>query len=358
MKKVYFTVGPSQVYPTIYNHIQQGLDNDLLSLSHTGKEFTEIYEKISSNLKTLFNIPQNFHVFFTGSSTESMERIIANTVRSNSTHLITGGFAQKFHKIASDLRKNPKAITIPLNNETDFTKLEIPPDTELLCITENETSTGMRIPLGAFSKIKKNFPNLLIAIDVVSSIPYAKIDYSVADLVFFSVQKGLGMPAGLGVLIVSEAAIEKTKILDKEGLIIGSHHSFISLATKEKIFKTPTTPNVFYIYLLGKIIEDLLIHGIDNIRKETEEKAKMIYDFFNNHQTYKPVVHRKYYSMTTPVIDVQGEAENIVQQLTKKNLIVSKGYGVNPNQHIRIANFPAITKTDTQRLINALSELR
>lgn len=354
MKKIYFTVGPSQIYPSVHAHIEQGLKEDILSLSHTGKEFIDLYKRTSSSLRILLNIPETYHIFFTGSSTESMERIIGNTVYKNSAHLITGGFAQKFYKTAIDLKKHSVPIEIPLDKESNFSKLHIPQDTELLCITENDTSTGMRIPLEAFASIKKNNPGLLIAVDVVSSIPYVKVDYSIVDLAFFSIHKGLGLPAGLGILIVSEAAIEKAQFLYKKGVVIGSHHSFISLAEKEKIFKTPATPNVFYIYLLEKVICDMFTKGIKNIRLETEQKARMIYDFFDKHDKYKPIVHELYRSMTTVVIDVQGNAEDIADKLAKRGLIISKGYGINADQHIRIANFPSITKEDIKNLLIAM----
>lgn len=356
MKKIYFSVGPSQIYPSVYAHIEQGLKKDILSLSHTGEDFIDLYKRTSNSLRMLFNIPETYHIFFTGSSTESMERIIGNTVYKNCTHLITGGFAQKFYKTALDLRKHPVPIEIPLDKKSNFPELHIPQDTELLCITENDTSTGMRIPLEAFASIKRNNPGLLIAVDVVSSIPYVKVDYSIIDLAFFSIHKGLGLPAGLGILIVSEAAIEKAKFLNKKGIAIGSHHSLIALAEKEKFFKTPATPNVFYIYLLEKVIHDMLTKGIENIRLETEKKAKMIYDFFNMHGRYKPIVHELYRSMTTPVIDVQGNAAYIADRLAKRGLIISKGYGANSSQHIRIANFPSISEEHLKNLLISMKE--
>lgn len=356
MKKTYFTVGPSQIYPSVPLYIKQGLKEDILSLSHTGSEFVDLYKRTSSKLRTLLDIPGTHHIFFTGSSTESMERIIGNTVYKKSVHLITGGFAQKFYKTALDLKKLPVSIEIPLGKKFTISELQVSSDTELLCITENDTSTGMCLPLSEFAIFKKNNPNMLIAVDIVSSAPYSKIDYKIVDLAFFSIQKGFGLPAGLGVLIVSEAAIEKAKFLSNKNVAIGSHHSFISLAEKERSFKTPTTPNVFYIYLLEKVINDMLTKGIENIRFETEEKAKIIYDFFNEYNKYKPIVHKLYQSKTTPVIDVKGNAEEIARKLSEKGLIVSKGYGVNISQNIRIANFPAITKEDVKNLIDSMKE--
>src|SRR5205809_633861 len=108
MKNIYFTLGPTQLYPTVTGHIQQAIKEDILSISHRGKKFVEIYQELSHNLRLLLNIPSTHHIFFTGNSIESMERIIANTVEKKSFHIITGDFSQRFYQIASDLNKRPE----------------------------------------------------------------------------------------------------------------------------------------------------------------------------------------------------------------------------------------------------------
>ncbi|MDZ7645884.1 MAG: hypothetical protein U5K54_01185 [Cytophagales bacterium] len=40
--------------------------------------------------------------------------------------------------------------------------------------------------------------------------------------------------------------------------------------------QTPETPNALAIYLLGKVVQDLLRRGIQTIRKETEYKAAIL----------------------------------------------------------------------------------
>ena len=354
MKKTYFTVGPSQLYPTVPQHIQDALDRDIFSVSHTGAFFVDTYKSLNDNLRQLFNIPPTYHVFFTGSSTESMHSIIASTVHAKSVHLITGGFSNKFHKVAVDLHKQPVTIDLPWDKETDLSKLDIPADAELLCITENDTSIGLQLPLGPFRTIKKDNPSLLIAVDVVSSVPYVDIDYSYVDMAFFSVHKGLGLPAGLGILIANDASIEKAKSLLLKGVSIGGHHSLVSLAEKEASFKTPETPNVFSVFLLEKVTGDLLAEGLETTRKETIAKAQLIYDYFDRHPRYKPLIQGSYRSQTTPVISVNGKADDIAAALADRGFLVSKGYRPYEKDHIRIANFPALTEEDVRSLLEAM----
>jgi len=352
MKKIFFTCGPSQLYPTVEKHIQKALNNNIPSLSHRSVKFQEIYKSTQDKLRKFLRIPKGHHIFFLASSLESMERIIENCVDKHSFHFVNGAFSRKFYQFAKMLKKDLLKYEAADGKGFDVNKIKIPKNSELICVTHNETSTGVSIPLQYINKLKSD-SSRLIAVDIVSSVPYVKIDFSKVDITFFSVQKGFGLPAGMGVLLVNERAINKANFLAKKGNNIGSYHSFLSFLDKDKIFQTPETPNVLSIYLLGKVLDDMLEKGIDTIRKEIEEKAKLVYGFFDNHSRYIPfVIDKNFRSKTTIVIDVKGKAKEIVKKLTKIGFIVSSGYGQFKASHIRIANFPAHTIGNCKRLLS------
>lgn len=355
MKKIFFTVGPSQLYPTVSGHIKTALKENIFSLSHRSSTFTDIVKDTYTALRKLLNIPTTHHIFFTSCALEGMERTIQNTVGKNSFHFVNGSFSREFWQIAVDLQKNAVRFDAPNGEGFDMQSVKIPKKTELICIVQNETSTGVAIPMEHIYQIKKQHPQALIAVDVVSSIPYTTIDFSLIDIVLFSVQKGFGLPAGLGVLIVNDKALAKAEALAKKQISLGSFHSFPKLFEFEQKFQTRETPNVANIYLLGKVAEDMLKVGIDKIRKQTEQKAKLVYDFFEKHKKYKPYVAEPFRSKTTIVIDVNGESEKIVKTVKNKGLIVAQGYGKRKDQHIRIANFPSLTQKQIETLLRNLA---
>jgi phosphoserine aminotransferase len=55
--KIYFTPGPSELYPTVRQHMITALDEKVGAISHRSKQFQEIYKTASDNLKTLLNLP-------------------------------------------------------------------------------------------------------------------------------------------------------------------------------------------------------------------------------------------------------------------------------------------------------------
>lgn len=355
-KKVFFTVGPSQIYPTIPKHFKTALKQNIPSLYHRGQKFQNLYFKTTQNLRKLMNIPLSHHIFFLGSSLESMERIIENCVEKYSFHFINGSFSKKFYTIAKMLKRQPEKIEVPFGAGFDFSKVDIPKKTELICLTYNETSSGVALSLPEIYQLKLKYPSVLIALDIVSSAPYSKIDFSYIDMAFFSGQKCFGLPAGLGVLIVNKKAIAKAKKLAKKNINIGSYHNFLSFLEEDNKHQTPETPNVLDIYLLGKVCDDMLVKGIKKIRQEINKKADYVYNFFDRHYCYKPFVKNHVLrSKTTIVIDVLDKAEKIVKQLKKHGFIVSQGYKQYKNNHLRIANFPSHPFTKIKKITKIIS---
>lgn len=354
IKDTYFTVGPSQLYPTVKDHIYTALEEDIPSISHRGDRFAHIYESTIASLKKLMNIPESFKIYFMGSATEGMERIIQNTIGVSSTHFVNGAFSSKFYQTAVDYGKKPEKIEVPFGSGFDKSLLKVKKGTECICITQCETSTGTAFPIEDVYSLKEQNPAALTAIDIVSSAPYVHLDFKYIDLAFFSVQKGFGLPAGLGVLLVSPAAFAKAESLSQKGMLLGSYHSFLSFEKYNLKRQTPETPNSLDIYLLGKICEDMLARGISLIRKETDEKAALIYNFFDHHKIYKPFVSdKKFRAATTITIDTPGRSAQIVSSLQKKGFIIGRGYGAFKDDKIRIANFPSHSVSDVQSLLRS-----
>lgn len=353
MKKTFFTVGPSKLYSTVPAHIRRALEDDILSLSHRSQAFQEIFKNTVASLKTFCNIPDGHHVFFLTSGSEGMERVIQNCVSEESFHFVQGAFGEKFHRTAVGLKK--KTALQSAKNKNDF-DTPVPQTAEAVCFTQNETSTGYQAPPEVIASAAKRYPEKLVFVDVVSSLPYVDLDYRAIDCAFFSIQKGFGLPAGLGVIVVSPRALERALALEKKGLNVSWYHSFGQLLKYAERNQTNETPNIMAIYLLGKIIEDMKAVGLAAIRKATDDRARRLYRFFeeNSDRFSLPVVDPVLRSRTTLVAGVTGGSAPLITKLKEQGLVVGAGYGTEKENQIRVANFPAHTDDDFERLSVAL----
>jgi phosphoserine aminotransferase len=190
----------------------------------------------------------------------------------------------------------------------------------------------------------------------VTAVPYIQPDFSRIDAAFFSVQKGFGMPGGLGVMIVNDRCIERAKQFRDKGLSIGSFHNLPVLAEYAEKYQNPETPNVLAIYLIGRVSEYLNAYGVMKMREETETKARMLYDALSASVTLIPLVEDAAIRSNTIIIATTGlKQKDVKNDLLEKGYVVGSGYGKYKDSEIRIANFPMHTAEDAAEIAHILS---
>ncbi|MBS1682963.1 MAG: aminotransferase class V-fold PLP-dependent enzyme [Bacteroidetes bacterium] len=353
-----FAPGPSQLYFTVADHNKNAFREGITSLGHRTKEFEKIFQGATEGLKEVLSIPSGFHIFFAASATEIWERSIQNLVEKKSFHFVNGAFSNRFYEIAKQLGKHPEKTEASFGHAFD-SNISIPADTELIGLTHNETSTGVSLPLEFINKFRKSNPDSLIVVDAVSSLPYPVFDYTRIDSVFFSVQKGFGLPAGLGVWIVNERCLAKAEQLLSKGCNIGTYHSLPFYLANAKKNQTPETPNVLGIYLLNKVIQDFLRRGIQTILKETEYKAAILYNALENHPSISPFVKDKNIQSKTVIVAQGGEhTGQVASYLSGLGIQAGDGYGVLKKMQLRFANFPAHSKEQYELLVDSLEKFK
>ncbi len=357
-KKLYFTVGPSELYPTVAQHVQSALDEKVGVISHRGKQFEAIYKNANDGIRTLLNIPSDFHIFFLSSATEIWERIIENCVEHTSFHCVNGSFSKRFSEFSTELGKKAFIEKADFGKGFYPDKINVPAEAEIICLTYNETSSGVSMPVEDINKFREKNKEALIFVDAVSALPYPKLDFSKIDSTFFSVQKCFGLPAGLGVWIVNQRCMDKANSLLKKGKSIGTYHTLPSLLSKGKDNQTPETPNVWNIYLLSKVVEDFNKKGVDTIRKETELKAKMLYDYIESSQNFSFAVEDvRLRSFTTIVANTKISAADINKKLEPFDMAIGSGYSSYKDTQVRISNFPANSVEQMETLVKKMKEL-
>lgn len=349
---LYFTPGPSQLYPTVAGHIQNALNQGIGSISHRSAAYKSLHQHTVEILRALLNIPQSHQILFFASATEIWERLLQNCVTNQSIHFVNGSFSERFFSIAQELQKPCSKIEAEWGEGFLYEEKKWDTAIDLLNFTHNESSTGVMQPLSVVYEYAAANPDALVSLDVVSSIPFAEVDFEKIDATYFSVQKGFGLPAGLGVLIASERVLQKAISLENQGISTGSYHRFSQMWKKATQFQTVETPNVLGIYLLGKVAEDMLNKGIDKIRTETKQKAARIERFFHEKGNYAFYVKNKdFRSPTVLTIDTLRPSAESIDFFKQKGCIIGDGYERNKGKQIRIANFPAHRLEDVDLLL-------
>lgn len=355
--KIFFTPGPSHLYPTLAQHIQKALELNVPEISHRTQFFKDYFAFTVRELKKLMEIPDDFSILFHTSATEIWERLLQNCVEKESLHYVNGSFSERFFKAADSLKLEANANQASWGKGFSINQSAVPSSMEMINFTHNETSTGFMLPIEQIYPFRKSHPDALLTLDMVSSAPYGNPDWSKIDAAYFSVQKSFGMPAGLGVLIAGPRVFEKARKLEAKGKSIGTYRNFLKMREKYEGNQTLETPNMLAIYLLGKICADMNTIGIDQIRKSTEEKYHKLVSFIESHPSYElfvkdPTIRSK----TVILVDFPEGSKEIIDYLEERDMVVGNGYGPFKGKQIRIANFPAITMENMEQLISAMRQ--
>jgi phosphoserine aminotransferase len=344
-----FYPGPSKVYPQVGQYLQDAFAEGILSVNHRSPECMQITREAIEGLHRKLNIPEDYHIYFISSATEAWEIIAQSLTRSKSVHYHNGAFSKKWAEYTQRLVLGVEEISFGINDLPTIDKNKVYDD--VVCITQNETSNGTQIR--DISPFRTEFPEAIIAVDVTSSLGGIELDYLQGDVWFASVQKCLGLPAGMGLMICSPQALKRAEeINDRKyyNSLLFIHENFIK-------FQTHYTPNVLSIYLINKIISN--ISNISIISERLKMQADNWYNFFENieNESFGKVLIQNPLVRSDTVIAIGGLEEQIkaVKALTKaQNIMLGNGYGSWKNTSYRIANFPAIEDFEIKKLKDVL----
>ena len=345
-----FYPGPSKVYPQVAQYLQDAFAEGILSVNHRSPECMEITRGAIEGLHQKLNIPEDYFTYFISSATEAWEIIAQSLTVKESVHIYNGAFGEKWADYAEKLIPKVERITFDIEKLPDLEQISVCED--VVCITQNETSNGTQIK--DLKPFRNAFPEAIIAVDATSSLGGIALDWQYGDVWFASVQKCLGLPAGMAIMVCSPKAIQRAEQINDRKY----YNSLLFIHDNFQKFQTHYTPNVLNIYLLNKIMSD--ISDISKNSERIKKQADDWYKFFEeNGFDVKPLIQNLEVRSDT-VITILGNEGQIkeIKAITKANgITVGNGYGTWKNTTFRIANFPAIEIDEIVALQAVLSRV-
>lgn len=321
--------------------IREVSESGLLSASHRSAAFMEVSKRAIEGLRAKMGLPKDYHIFYQPSATVAMDTLLRNLVLKKSSHFTHGVFSKRFFDTAVEIGLQSEAFDSAWDQAVDWKNAKIPSDSELIAVTHNETSTGLMWPKKVLCDLRKRYPEPLLAIDVTSTFGALKMPWQEADIWFGSVQKCLGLPAGLGFLIVSPRAFEKSIRTEK----VPSWQRLEVMAEKMKNYQTFETPNVLGIALLAKQMEEW---DLVEIERQIMRKKELL---DQSNLPWQPYLKAEDWRSFTVANFSVGSAASWHAKAKKAHMTLGKGYGPLKESCIRIANFPAISFEMMQRLL-------
>ncbi|OOG69405.1 aminotransferase class V-fold PLP-dependent enzyme [Algoriphagus sp. A40] len=345
-----FAPGPSKVYDALPQYMQDAYTQGILSANHRSGVFMHLYQETEQLMREKLHMPDDYKLLFTSSATENWEIITQSIVEKASFHLYSGSFGKKWVEYAKYIIPATGSLKLEANQAVDVAGLEIGEDFDLIAITQNETANATQVPMSVIEAIGEKFPEKMIAVDTTSSMGGIELDFSLADIWYASVQKCFGLPAGLGILILSPKAIEKSQRKGEKG----RYNSLSFMLENAAGYQTHYTPNVYGIYLLNRVLKDL--EEIQHVDSRLRARMTKLENTIAQSEKFRMLVDNAETRSTT-VMAVAG-SEDLISAVKKaaekEGMQLGSGYGPHKPTSFRIANFPAITDAEFDRLIEFL----
>lgn len=326
-------------------------------IGHRSGDFKKLYGGIQPQLQELFGTKQP--VFLSTSSAWGvMEGAIRNLVNKGRVlNCMCGAFSDKWLDVSKRCGKAAEALQVewgqPIRGEQIREKLKTG-GFDAVTVIHNETSTGVLSPIQEIAEAVREFPNVMLIVDTVSSFSTMPIpmDELGIDVLLTGSQKALALPPGLALFSVSERAFERASEIDSRGY----YFDFIEFRKNQEDDMTPSTPTIPHIYALRSKLEDIFGEGVEARHQRHATTNALVHDWVRKHgfEFFAPEGFRSK-GLTCVANNRQIDLPDLLKRMKERHgFILDGGYGKLKGKTFRISNMGDETVETMQELLTAL----
>ena len=350
---ILFIPGPVEVDPELREIMSMPL------VGHRSAEFKDCTLRVCDKLGPLFQTKQ--HAFFENApGTALMEAGIRNLVSRRVLHLTCGSFGDRWHKTSKACGRDvtivkfewgtaatPKALRAALEAADE--------PFEAVCITHNETSTGVINPLADLAAVVREVsPDTLVLVDAVTSLGGAELRFDEwgIDLAFAGTQKCLALPPGLCVFALSDRAIEKSAQVEGRGFLL----DFVATPARFAKGAPPATPCIPLAFALDRQLDRIHAEGIEQRWARHREMQAVTLGWAEEHGFAPFVGHAAERSPTVSAL-TNGplDGADIVSRAKAAGFTLGRGYGDLKETTFRVGHMGDHSVERLQTLLAAIA---
>lgn len=249
-----------------------GTGMSIIEMSHRSAEYQAVHRRCLELARQMSGAPDEFEVLLVqGGASLQFAMVPINLLGTGGLagYVVSGAWARKAF---SDAGQHGSVFPAWDGAAAGYTsmpepgEIEVRTGTRYLHVTTNETIGGIRM-------VEMPDVGIPLVADMSSEFLARPIAWDRYDLVYGGVQKNLA-PAGLALVFVRTSVVEAAPEGVAGYLSYRWHASADSLAN---------TPNMFSIYLMGKVLERLVAQGgVEGLERRSADKAALVYGVIDN----------------------------------------------------------------------------
>ena len=325
----------------------KGSGMSVMEMSHRSKVYQQIIDEAEADLRKLIGIPENYKVLFLqGGATLQFALIPLNFMFTGKADFINTGVwtkkAIKDAKLYGDVRVVASSEDRNFCYIPDVKSIKFNKDSDYVYMCDNNTIFGSKY---------KEYPetgDIPLICDMSSCFLSEPIDVKKFGVIYAGAQKNVG-PAGVTILIIRDDLLAKPARQP-----LPAYFDYRIHAENGSMYNTPPT---YGIYICGLVFKWLLKNGgLEARKKANEEKAKILYDYLDKSEFFKPYVDKKDRSLMnvtfrTPSDELDAEFLEGAKKYRFTNL---KGHRLTGG--LRASIYNAMPKEGVEALVKYLKE--
>ncbi|MGQ0723285.1 MAG: pyridoxal-phosphate-dependent aminotransferase family protein [Candidatus Eiseniibacteriota bacterium] len=326
-------------------------------VGHRSEEATELGRRIIEKIQRLLHTRAPIFLS-TSSSTGLMEAVVRNGSRKRILAASCGAFGDRWAEIARD---NGKAYDVL---PTEWGRAVRPQRVrealssgsyDAVLLTHNETATGVMNPLPEISAAVREFPDVFLFVDAVSSLGAVSLDFDAlgVDGLLAGVQKAVAVPPGFAFMAVTPRAIDRAKTIENRGFYFDFVRHYAAYEKKQGL----TTPSTSHLYALDLQLDRILEETMPVREARHRDMAERTRAWAGERFALYPEAGFESITLTavrnTRGIDVPG----LNRELAQRGAVIGNGYGKLKNETFRIAHMGEIRRDQIEELLGWIDEI-
>jgi aspartate aminotransferase-like enzyme len=348
----FFLPGPTEVRREILEAMLAPM------ISHRGAEYEEIMQRVHRRLQPIFGTERPVYVV-SASGTGAMEMAIRNGTRRTVLSVVGGGFGARFASIAEQCGRDVTRLEVRLGDAVraeDVRAALEAGDYDAVTMVHSESSTGVLADVAAVGAVVREFDDVLLLVDGVTSVAGMSIEMDAWGVDFFCTgsQKALALPPGLSFAAVSTRLLERASTLPDRGyyLDVPVHEKFVAK------WQSPVTPPVSLIYALDRQLADIEREGMETRAERHDAMARACHNWASSGDRGDLGVcifaKSPLRSPTISCFTIARRTPSIVHRMREQGFIIGGGYGDLAGSTFRIGHMGDHTVGGIEEMLEVL----
>ena len=261
-----FVPGPTNVPERILRAMAVPMED------HRSSKFPELPLRCLADLKKIFKTASGTPILFPSSGTGCWEAALTNCLNPGDRVLAArfGQFTHLWIDMCQRLGFEVEALEVewgegtPVDRYRAVLEADRKHSIRAVLVCQNETATGVASDVAAIRRVldETRHPALLFvdAVSALASVDFRMDEWGV-DVCISGSQKGLMLPAGMGVTCVSEKALAAAK----SARMPRCYFDYQDMVTANATGYFPYTPSIPMLYGLREALQMLLEEGLENV---------------------------------------------------------------------------------------------